>query len=357
MECNRTFISIKQLEEQDISAEKICSLLSQLYDDLAGYEHALEVNDLNAFRSHMSTLLNRVLNLYKTNEDSLSKSGVFQRIKNRELEVEEYQRKVDDLKEELEKIDELNHELKDKTKDYNQIKDKNKELESQNQELKAKIKELEKINLEKLEEDNKNLENYISQKEESYKTLNEDNKNLKNQLEDLRIKYDQVLDIYKENKKQNEQLSIEINEISRKEEELRQEKELNKDKLEKLEKLENIQKEVNSIKDNNKALDSKIDELEDILGIGSNDEIVHLDRLNSMRNRTNEYLKEYLKNNEIEELEEQIDLNGMDIIQYLHFIDNLVINNRRSITTYYNLTLELRTMISEAISTSREDDD
>ena len=155
MECNKTFISIKQLEEQDICAEKICSLLSQLYDELAIFEHALEVNDLNAFRSSMSILLNRVLNLYKKNEDSLSKSGVFQRIKNREQEVEDYQQKVEELKEELVKIEELNKELKDKTKQYDDIKEENTKIEEENKKLLEKVKEIEKKNLEKREEENK----------------------------------------------------------------------------------------------------------------------------------------------------------------------------------------------------------
>lgn len=357
MECNKTFISIKQLEQQDISADKICSILFQLYDELAIDEKATTVDDLKAFRSHMNTLLDRILKLYKTNEESLSKLALFKRIEDKEKNVEEYLNKINELEENIKLLDKVNIELKEKTSMYDEILDKNNALEEENKVLKEKLAKLEVLDLDALEESNKQLTSILETKEKEYTKIVEYKEQLDHKLEELDKKYAEASELVDILTQQYNDGCDELTLLQQKSNELEELVIENKELLSKRESLEELTKKTNELENVNNTIKDEIKSMNGILGRENIDEDnhSHIRRLEAIRVDISQLLEEYLINNQIDEIEEELD--NLDLIDYLNLVDNYIYKTRTYMTSYLNTTKNIYKIISIKNSTARKDED
>lgn len=359
MECNKTFISIKQLEQQDISADKICSILFQLYDELAIDDQAIAVDDLKAFRSHMNTLLDRILKLYKANEDRLSKLALFKRIEDKEKSVEEYLNKINELEEDIKRLDKANLDLKEKTSMYDEILNKNNELEEENRLLKERLTKLETIDLKALEEDNELLLNTVETKEKEYNKIVENKEGLDHKLEDLDKKYVEVNQLVDELTDQYNQGFEQLTLLQEKSSELEELIKENEELLNQKETLEELTKKTNELENVNNTIKDEIKSMNGILGRESIDEDdkQHIRRLESIKIDVSQLLEEFLINNPIEEIEEEVELNNLGLWDYLNLVDNYIYKTRTYMTSYLNTTKNIYKIISIKNSTTRYDED
>lgn len=358
MECNKTFISIKQLEEQDISADKICSILFQLYDELAINEQAIKVDDLKSFRSHMNTLLDRILKLYKANEDDLSKLALFKRIEDKEKNVEDYLNKINDLEEEIKSLDKLNIELKEKTSHYQDVLNKNKKLEEENKMLKERLLELDKIDLGALENLNNKILQNINKKEEEYNKITNDKEELDEKLKELDNKYMKANQILEDLNNKYILGKTQINRIEEKNKELENLMKENEDLLSKRDSLKKLTDKTNELTDINNTIKQEIKTMNDILGKEETDDNdCQLKKLESLHVDVSDLLEDYLVNNYIYEIEDEINLNDMGLLDYLEFMNKYILNTRSNMESYYKTTKRIYKIISRENKTARKNDD
>lgn len=357
MECNKTFISIKQLEQQDISADKICSILFQLYDELAISPSSIEVNDIKAFRSHMNTLLDRILKLYKANEGELSKLALFQRIEAKEKEIEDYKEKINSLEEEIEQSDILNQKLLDQTKEYKSLKEKNDELTKENVELKERLKELSKIDLKILKDENNLILEEIKTIQTEYDHITEEILNNTKVLEQSVENYNELVKNNNITILKIEELEQQLSTLQQQKKQLEEEKTKYENQKQNLKTLKEIKTELESLQDVNNKLEDKISELEKIIGNNSEENYLQLQKLKDTQLEVLKLLKEYSINNNIKDIEEQLELEETNIFDYIEKMNQFIVATKQSMNQYYTIALEVRKIIAIENSTAREEDD
>lgn len=209
MECNNTFILIKQKEEQNLSAEDVCQIMNELFMELTQNTSTLQVNDMSVFRNSMDYLLENILPLYENNVEEFKNYPFFQMMNNQKEKIVFYQQQINNLKEDIDALAKTNQQLSLLTQDYHQYTQKKNELIQEQITLSNQQKEMEDIDLKTLEQQTQELKDQI-QTIQQYHQLKEEVQTLQIQKQE----YDDFILELQQLKEEKQTLETQLSKIN-----------------------------------------------------------------------------------------------------------------------------------------------